>query len=275
MSLDNKFVIYNNILSIILIILLLYSFDYSLGWGLNLIFPNIYFATFGTGNNGFDEFIWNENGVIEFFQILIILAALVVLVNGFLNRKYLNLIKFLIIFQFFGLIYIFLEEISWGQHFFKFESPNLFLDKENFLYNKQGEFNFHNTSNLFNEIPRALILLWCAFSIFSLKFINLSKNSELKFFIKPNKKLFNLSLIIIFLSVPDLIINKLNLIDNDKLFIFGDNGFEKYDPKQFLYNVISLNFIRFSELQELLIYNYFLWHSIFLSGALINKSKKY
>ena len=154
----NKFVIYNNILSIILIILLLYSFDYSLGWGLNLIFPNIYFATFGTGNNGFDEFIWNENGVIEFFQILIIFAALVVLVNGFLNRKYLNLIKFLIIFQFFGLIYIFLEEISWGQHFFKFESPNLFLDKENFLYNKQGEFNFHNTSNLFNEFVLILVV---------------------------------------------------------------------------------------------------------------------
>ncbi len=269
---DFGFKTYNKIFFSFLFILILYSFDYSLGWGLNLMFPSTYFFTLGTGNNGYNSFIWNENGLIEYFQIILTIFTLIVLLRIILTYKYSNLIKILIFFQFFGLAYITIEEISWGQHLIKFNSPDLFLDEGSIFYNKQGEFNFHNTSNLFNEIPRALILLWCTLSIPIIKLINEKNKSDLILFIKPNDKLLNLGLLILFLSLPDLIINKLELIDNSKLFIFNYNGFERYDLFQFFLNAISLNFIRFSELQEILIYNYFLWHSLFLAKTLVKKS---
>ena len=71
-----------------------------------------------------------------------------------------------------GISYIFFEEISYGQHIFNYKSPDIFLNKEGFLYNKQGEFNIHNISNLFNEIPRTLILIWCCLSIPIIRFLN-------------------------------------------------------------------------------------------------------
>ena len=267
-----QFAVYNKIFFTFLFFLLLYSFDYSLGWGLNLIFPKIYFFTLGTGNNGFNPIVWNENGLVETVQVLIIFSTLYFLLNLILKKKYSKIINILIIFQFLGLFYIGFEEISWGQNLIKFDSPEFFLDKNSMFFNKQEEFNLHNTSNIFNEIPRAFVILWCTLSIPILKLINLKSKSDFAFFIKPSDKLFNLSILILFLSIPDLIINKFDLIDNSKLFIFKNDGFEKYDLFQFFLNFISLNYIRFSELQELLIYNYFLWHSIFLTRSISVKS---
>ena len=267
-----QFAIYNKIFFTFLFFLLLYSFDYSLGWGLNLIFPKVYFFTLGTGNNGFNPIVWNENGLVETVQVIIIFSTLYFLFNLILKKKYSKIINILIIFQFLGLFYIGFEEISWGQNLIKFDSPEFFLDENSIFFNKQEEFNLHNTSNIFNEIPRAFVILWCTLSIPILKLINLKNKSELAIFIKPSDKLFNLSILILFLSIPDLIINKFDLIDNSKLFIFNNDGFEKYDLLQFFLNFISLNYVRFSELQELLIYNYFLWHSIFLTRLISVKS---
>ena len=267
-----QFSVYNKIFFTFLFFLLLYSFDYSLGWGLNLIFPKVYFFTLGTGNNGFNPIVWNENGLVETVQIIIIFSTLYILFNLILKKKYSKIINILIIFQFLGLFYIGFEEISWGQNLIKFDSPEFFLDENSIFFNKQEEFNLHNTSNIFNEIPRAFVILWCTLSIPILKLINLKNKSDLAIFIKPSDKLFNLSILILFLSIPDLIINKFDLIDNSKLFIFNNDGFEKYDLLQFFLNFISLNYVRFSELQELLIYNYFLWHSIFLTRLISVKS---
>ena len=168
-----------------------------------------------------------------------------------------------------GISYIFFEEISWGQHFFNYKSPEIFLNKNSLFYNRQGEFNLHNISNMFNEIPRALILIWCSLSIPILRLMNYSKNIDLNIVIEPNKNLINLSYLILFISLPDLIINKFDLIDNSKLFIFDENGFIKYDTRQLVLTILSFNFIRFSELQELLIFYYFLSHSIFLKKILL------
>jgi len=170
----------NSIFFIILIIFLIYSFDYSLGWGMNLMFPNIYFFTFGTGNSGYKSFVWNESGLIENFQVIILFITLIQLsFLYFRTKKTFDLFKYFIVINIIGITYIFLEEISWGQHFFNYNSPSILLNKESFLYNKQGEFNIHNISNLFNEIPRTLILIWCCFSIPILRFINYSKYYDL------------------------------------------------------------------------------------------------
>ena len=263
---------FNSIFFIILIIILLYSFDYSLGWGMNLMFPNIYFFTFGTGNSGYKSFVWNESGLIENFQVIILFITLIQLsFLYFRTKKTFDLFKYFIVINIIGITYIFLEEISWGQHFFNYNSPTIFLNKESFLYNKQGEFNIHNISNVFNEIPRTLILIWCCLSIPILRFINYSKYSDLNLIIEPNKNLINLSYLILLISLPDLIINKLDLIDNSKLFIFNENQFIKYDTYQFILSILTFNFIRFSELQELLIFYYFLSHTIFLKNSLLKR----
>jgi hypothetical protein len=51
------------------------------------------------------------------------------------------------------------EEISWGQHLFHWETPEVFRE-----LNKQQEMNLHNTSSWFNQKPRALVELWIIFS---------------------------------------------------------------------------------------------------------------
>lgn len=275
MEVEDKFKKINIFFFSILLIFLLYSFDYSLGWGMNLMFPDIYLFTFGRGNSGYHPFIWNENGLIENIQALILLITIIQLVLLFFKKTVSQILKYFIVINLAGISYIFLEEISWGQHFFNYKSPEVFLDKNSLFYNKQGEFNLHNISNLFNEIPRALILIWCSLSIPFLRLINYSKINDLNLIIEPNKNLIHLSFFILFISFPDLIINKFDLINNSKLLIYNETGFVKYDTYQLILSILSFNFIRFSELQELLIFYYFLCHAIFLQNAFFGKKNNF
>lgn len=54
-----------------------------------------------------------------------------------------------------GSFYIAGEEISWGQHLFQWQSPELFQ-----AINKQQETNLHNTSSWLNQKPRLAMELW-------------------------------------------------------------------------------------------------------------------
>lgn len=271
MLIEKKFLFNLKIILISLLLLLIYSFDYSLGWGMNLMFPKIYFFTHGFGNQGWNLIIWQENGLIEILQIIILFITLLILIKLYLNKNFKSkLINVFLVIKIIGITYIFFEEISWGQHFIDFKTPELFLDKSSFLSNKQEEFNLHNTSNLFNELPRSLILIWCSLSILIYRSINSLKFSKFEIIIEPNKNLLILSYLILTLSVPDLIINKLELIDNSKLFIFNNDDFERYNLYQLFLSVITLNFVRFSELQELLFYYYFFWHTVFFKNKLKN-----
>lgn len=269
MQLEKKFFLSIKIFLSLLLLLLVYSFDYSLGWGMNLMFPKQYFFTNGVGNQGWDLTIWQENGIIEMLQNIILFVTLFILIKIYWKNKIKSkLIKIFLIIKIIGITYIFFEEISWGQHFIGFKTPEFLLNKEVFFYNKQGEFNLHNTSNLFNELPRSLILIWCALSILILRFFNLSKNIDLRIIVEPNKNLVVLSYLILIVSIPDFIVNKLDLIDNSKLFIYNNGVFEKYDLFQLFLSVITFNFLRFSELQELLFFYYFFWHIIFFQSYL-------
>tara|TARA_B100001057_G_scaffold51549_1_gene45806 strand:+ start:294 stop:1127 length:834 start_codon:yes stop_codon:yes gene_type:complete len=275
MFIEKKFLFNIKILLILLLLLLIYSFDYSLGWGMNLMFPKIYFFTIGVGNQGWNNAIWQENGVIEILQIIVLFVTLSILIKLYLNKYFKSkLIKVFLIIEIIGITYIFFEEISWGQHFIKFKTPELFMNNDSFFYNKQEEFNLHNTSNFFNELPRSLILIWCSLSILIYRSISSLKNSSFGIIIEPNKNLLILSYLILILSIPDLIVNKLDLINNSKLFIFNNNGFVRYNLYQLFLSIISFNFIRFSELQELLFYYYFFWHIIFFKNALRANNKK-
>ena len=254
----------------LLSILLIYSFDFMYGWILNLQFPDIYSFTLMPNYRGREPIFWTENGLIETLQVVIVFISLVFLIKIFPEKK--NIDKNIIIFLFmifFGLIYIFLEEISWGQHYFGFKSPQLFL-KKGLLYNKQAETNLHNISNIFNEIPRNLVLIWCSLSIiFCRLFFN---NSSIAKLVEPNKKLILLSLILLVISTPEIIITKFDLFQGDKLFKFNkgedflyfDFVFQEINLKQLIYSILIFEYVRFSELQELFFYNYFMWYIIFL-----------
>ena len=97
----------------------------------------------------------------ENLQSILLLVAIIFLIKfkKNLNKKK-KLINIFIIFHIIGLIYYFGEEISWGQHFFNWTSPDFFK-----VYNNQNETNIHNISNIFDQLPRTLILLWCGLSI--------------------------------------------------------------------------------------------------------------
>ena len=76
MKVEDKFKKINIFFFSILSIFLLYSFDYSLGWGMNLMFPDIYLFTFGKGNSGYHPFIWNESGIVETLQVLLLFFSI-------------------------------------------------------------------------------------------------------------------------------------------------------------------------------------------------------
>ena len=93
--------------------------------------------------------IWNENGLVEILQNILLIYAIYYFYKFFKKINLTNesnIFSILICFYFIGLVYYFFEEISWGQHFLFWDTPQFFLN-----YNNQNETNIHNISNLFNE----------------------------------------------------------------------------------------------------------------------------
>ena len=257
----------NIILITFIIFLLIQAFDQSFGWGMNKLYPEFYSVTFGTQLEGWSEFIWFENGLIETLQITILIITIFTLLNLYLSKKKFfetSLIKRFIIIEIFGLCYFLLEEISWGKHLFNFEKFNFFLKEDNFFYNHQGEMNLHNTSRIFNEFPRILVIIWCSLSILIFKFTKLKNSKELTIIIVPNIKLIFISYLLLIFILPDLILTKSGMVDFSKLHIIENDIFKGFNFSAMLSIILSFNFFRLSELQELLFVYYFMWHSLFL-----------
>ena len=222
------------------------------------------------------NYIWFENGIIENLQVIFLSLGSFYFYLFIKNNRNINfkLSKILYVVYFIGLLYYLLEEISWGQHFFKWNTPLLFSE-----INSQNETNLHNISNLFNQIPRNLLLIWCSITFLIVKFFDISKNNNLCLFLYPNQNLRRISKILITLTLP-LLISKffvdLYIIDagshqeapqliwkgelilnpsiKDMMLIFG-------------LDVLSFQFIRISELQELLIDYYLFQHAFYLKKS--------
>lgn len=198
---------------------------------------------------------WNESGFIENLQTIFIFFSIIILVLVKLRFSGINFINLFLIVKIFGLIYYLGEEISWGQHYFKWSSPELFKE-----INNQKETNLHNISNLFDQLPRTLVYFWCAFSVILINLNILKKNISEKFYliICPDKKLIYISFLLLILSIPDLIVDLFNLhpghVDQ-----FG-NGI----PEAIFFDFITFNYVRLSELHELIFSFYFLFYSIFI-----------
>ncbi len=263
------------ILFLFLLGILIFSLDYNIGAGLRYMYPDYYFgiSAWGKeyGGSGYNPIIWNENGIIESIQAMILFINVLVIIRLLKIKNKNKTINVFLILNLICVAYVFFEEISWGQHYLKFSTPNILVEENSILFNKQSEFNLHNISNLFNEVPRALVLIWCCLSIPLLRIFNYSRSKNINLLIEPNKNLIYLSSTILLIITPELIIDFFNLYDSSKLIIYKDIYFYKYDFYQLSLKILSFNFIRFSELQEVLFYYYFLSHSLLLKEKILIK----
>ena len=80
----------------------------------------------------------------------------------------------------------------------------------------------------------------------------------------PNIKLIFISYLLLVFILPDLILTKLGMVNHSKLHIFEGGDFKGFDLSVMSKIILSFNFFRLSELQELLFTYYFLWHTFFL-----------
>jgi hypothetical protein len=203
-------------------------------------------------SNYFFLHFWEENGFVETLQSLFLFFAIIYLIKARTHFKDIKLINFFLITKIIVLTYYLGEEISWGQHFFNWTSPDWFL-----INNNQNETNIHNISNIFDQLPRTLVLIWCSLSvplILCINNISQINKSIFKIFC-PDKKLLLISILLLLLVLPDLIIDKFNLHPG-----FVDEIGKPIESAYF-YTMISLNFLRLSELHEFIFASYFLFYS--------------
>ncbi len=213
---------------------------------------------------GFNPLIWNENRIVEILQTFLLVYSLFYIFKMIRKVKTIKLNKvfiYILYIYFISILYYFLEEISWGQHIFHWQSNDFFLK-----YNNQGETNIHNISNIFDQLPRTLLSIWCGLSFIAYKyFSNLKLNEYFYKFIIPSKNLKYISYILLLFILPDMIIDKLNLHPGYLKHTYSINLSEIYD-------FISFNFIRLSEYQELIFTFYIFNHSVFYNKYLDHKT---
>ena len=100
-------------------------------------------------------FAKEDTGILEFLHFFLpLLTALIGLRLCFspLVRKDTFLVLWCAA-MFVGGIYLSGEEASWGQHYFGWATPEGWSE-----INDQQETNFHNTSNLLDQLPRAILV---------------------------------------------------------------------------------------------------------------------
>ncbi|MFN7112976.1 MAG: hypothetical protein ACK4PK_01300 [Alphaproteobacteria bacterium] len=99
--------------------------------------------------------MYSENGVLETLQWLVAMAAFGV---GVACLRYCKgrgrWFTVWILLGTLGSLYIGLEEISYGQHLLRWETPEYWQN-----INDQGETNLHNTSSWFDQKPRLILLI--------------------------------------------------------------------------------------------------------------------
>ena len=97
-----------------------------------------------------------EHGIFEILTFVLLLAAVYFILRA-KSRAVALQITYLpawLIVMMLGSVYFAGEEISWGQHFFLWQTPDAWQS-----VNEQGETNLHNVHALFDQLPRALLSL--------------------------------------------------------------------------------------------------------------------
>lgn len=214
--------------------------------------------------NFFKSF-WHENGIVENIQSLFLFFSICFLIKARSFYKDIKIINYFLLIKIFALIYYLGEEISWGQHFFKWQSFEFFLEN-----NFQKETNIHNISNIFDQLPRTLVLIWCIFTVPILLLINKFNkfNKNFLLILCPDKNLIFISLLLVFFVLPDMIIDKFGLLSSYLTYTSDGITHPSSNNNQSILMLIKFNFIRLSELQEYIFTCYFLFYSMAISKKL-------
>ena len=102
-----------------------------------------------------ERFMDGELGLFENLTVFFLVLAILFAIRAYLLLKDVPLLFKKAVFVCFitGCIYYGGEEASWGQHWFGWGTPDYFLE-----VNYQDETNIHNTSDIFNHVPRELLI---------------------------------------------------------------------------------------------------------------------
>ncbi len=102
------------------------------------------------------EWLTGERGIFEVltFVLLIIAIYFIVRARSSAVAQRISYLPAWLIVVLLGSVYFAGEEISWGQHFFFWETPGAWQG-----VNDQQEINLHNVHALFDQLPRALLTL--------------------------------------------------------------------------------------------------------------------
>ena len=253
MTRNNFFFIIFNILLFILLVEGVYHFYY---YKISLLFESIPTVA----SSGPNKLIWGENGLVETIQIIFIFLSIIyfLLFIKKNNFKLKILDKLFIYLYILGLLYYFLEEISWGQHFFYWDTPIFFSE-----INHQNETNFHNISNLLNELPRSLLTLWCIIPFVLIKFLKkINISPFLIYLFYPSENLKKISILILIFFIPDFLFDKLDIYPEPSEPYGMHFTTTDITPREIV-DLITFNFLRLSELIELLFCYYILNHSYY------------
>lgn len=101
-----------------------------------------------------DKYMYGEMGIIENITVIFLLTAIISCLLFLFAREKIQATTFkawMVIFLL-GAIYYAGEEMSWGQHFFGWGTPEQWTE-----FNDQQETNLHNTAAIFDQIPRTLL----------------------------------------------------------------------------------------------------------------------
>ncbi len=135
---------------------------------------SMYYRLFGVSESGFFEWV----------QFVVYLVAACI---GFYSYKALcgnsafQYQRILMLLFTIGLFLIAFEEVSWGQHIFKWESPEVFHE-----INRQKETNVHNMRPVQRKLHNTFILVGL-YGGLAWRFKNRKNNLDVKDFIIPDK----------------------------------------------------------------------------------------
>ncbi len=103
-----------------------------------------------------DGYVFGEQGIIENYTFIVLFVAIVLGILSIVKMASFEFpfFKTWLTLLVLGCIYYAGEEVSWGQHWFGWGTPEGWMD-----VNDQGETNLHNTSALLDQVPRMLLTL--------------------------------------------------------------------------------------------------------------------
>lgn len=187
----------------------------------------------------------SENGPHELLQFFVIAMAACVAFYYFVSRQTDKNIIYKIWFAlaFISCVYVAGEEVSWGQHFFEWGTPEYWHQ-----INDQAETNLHNTSSWLDQKPRLILEIGIVFGTLILPVLvtkNILKLPEILKTLIPVKELSLLAYLII-----------------------GTHILEK------VLDVLDINFFtRYSEVQEIMMFYFVLIYLVNLFTVLCNTEK--